>query len=262
MLPFEHNTSFSDYSAYLNEDRFYFITSINTAEEDDIDTTLFQNALYMHTLKVRECMIPRNEIESIDINESIEDLRQLFIKTRLSRLLVYKDNIDYIEGYVHHQRLFENPKRIQDILWKIPMVHEFTPAQDVMNQLIKEKLNLAWVVDERGGTAGIVALEDILEEIFGEIEDEHDFNDSEVKINDNEYIFSGRNEIDIINEDHSWDIPESDEYNTLSGLIVTVQENIPEQGEKITLGNYEFIVELASNTKIDKVRVIKLPDNE
>ncbi len=237
----------------------HFINSINTSEEDDIDTTLFQNALYIHTLQVRDCMIPRNEIGSIEINESIDKLRDTFIKTRLSRLLVYKENIDYIEGYVHHQRLFENPTSISEILWKIPMVHEFTPVQDVMNQLIKEKLNLAWVVDERGGTAGIVALEDILEEIFGEIEDEHDMDDSDVRINDHEFIFSGRNEIDLINEEYNLDIPESSEYHTLSGLIVTIKEEIPEQGDVISLNNYRLIVLEASNTKIEKVRVVRLP---
>lgn len=238
----------------------HFISSINS-EDEEIDTTLFQNALYIHTVKVRDCMIPRNEIQGIEINESIETLQELFVSSRLSRLLVYNENIDYIEGYVHHQRLFDNPKSIKDILWEIPMVHEFTPVQDVMNRLIKEKLNLAWVVDERGGTAGIVALEDILEEIFGEIADEHDFEDTELQISDNEFVFSGRSEIDTVNEEYELDIPESDEYHTLSGLIVFTKEDIPEQGEKIILNNYEFVAEEVSNTKIEKVRVIRLPED-
>ncbi len=236
----------------------HFISSINTNEEDDIDTTLFQNALYINTLKVRDCMIPRNEIGSIEISASIDQLKQTFIDTRLSRLLVFNESIDYIVGYVHHQRLFENPKSIEEILWKIPMVHEFSPVQDVMNQLIKEKLNLAWVVDERGGTAGIVALEDILEEIFGEIEDEHDSNETDICINDKEYIFSGRSEIDLINEEYNLDIPESTEYHTLSGLVVTLKEDIPEKGEFITLDNYKFIVLEVSNTKIEKIKVMRL----
>ena len=171
---------------------------------------------------------------------------------------MYKESIDYIVGYVHHQRLFETPDSIEDILWKIPMVHEFTPVQDVMNKLIKDKLNLAWVVDERGGTAGIVALEDILEEIFGEIEDEHDSNETDIRINDKEYIFSGRSEIDLINEEYELDIPESSEYHTLSGLVVTVKEDIPEKGEFITLDNYKFIVLEVSNTKIEKIKVMRL----
>jgi CBS domain containing-hemolysin-like protein len=206
-------------------------------------------------------MIPRNEIGSIEINESIDQLRDKFIETSLSRLLVYTDSIDYIEGYVHHQRLFESPRSIKDILWEIPLVYEFTPVQDVMNLLLKEKLNLAWVVDERGGTAGIVALEDILEEIFGEIEDEHDLDEKDLKINENEYIFSGRNEIDLINEEYDLDIPESSEYHTLSGLIVTTQEDIPKQGEIITLENYKFTILEVSNTKIEKIRVSRIPIN-
>lgn len=237
----------------------HFISSINS-EDEEIDTTLFQNALYIHTVKVRDCMIPRNEIQGIEINESIEALQELFVSTRLSRLLVYNESIDYIEGYVHHQRLFDNPKSIKEILWKIPMVHEFTPVQDVMNRLIKEKLNLAWVVDERGGTAGIVALEDILEEIFGEIADEHDMDDPDLMISENEFVFSGRSEIDTVNEEYELDIPESDEYHTLSGLIVSEKEDIPEQGERVILKNYQFIAEEVSNTKIEKVRVIRLPE--
>jgi CBS domain containing-hemolysin-like protein len=237
----------------------HFISSINS-EDDEIDTTLFQNALYIHTVKVRDCMIPRNEIQGIEINESIESLQELFVNCRLSRLLVYNESIDYIEGYVHHQRLFDNPASIREILWKIPMVHEFTPVQDVMNRLIKEKLNLAWVVDERGGTAGIVALEDILEEIFGEIADEHDQEVNELQVSDHEFIFSGRSEIDTVNEEYELDIPESDEYHTLSGLIVFAKQDIPEQGEKVILKNYQFVAEEVSNTKIEKVRVIRLPE--
>lgn len=237
-----------------------FIDNINNTEIEDIDTTLFQNVLYINKLKVKDCMIPRNEISSIEINESIESLKAKFIETQLSRILVYNESIDYIIGYVHHQRLFENPRSIKEILWKIPMVHEFTPLQDVMNKLIKEKLNLAWVIDERGGTAGIVALEDILEEIFGEIEDEHDVEEPDIVINQNEFIFVGRHEIDSINEEYDLDIPESDEYQTLSGLIITKLEDIPQKDEVIHLDNYKFIILEVSNTKIEKIKVIKLED--
>lgn len=249
----------STQQAFTRLDLDHFINNINTSEDEDIDKTLFQNALYINQRKIRDCMIPRNEIESIEINEDIETLKQLFVKTRLSRILVYRDSIDDIEGYVHHQRLFENPSSIKEILWKIPMVHEFTPSQDVMNQLIKEKLNLAWVVDERGGTAGIVALEDILEEIFGEISDEHDKDEKDIKISNHEFILSARNEIDNLNEEYDLDIPTSDDYHTLSGFLVTIQEDIPLQGETIAYGDYQFIVEEVSDTKIEKVRVIKFP---
>ena len=238
----------------------HFISNITESSEEEIDTTLFQNALYIHTVKVRDCMIPRNEITAIEITEDISELHQLFISSRLSRILVYRDSIDFIEGYAHHQNLFDSPRTIEEILWPIPMVHEFTPAQEVMNMLITENLNLAWVVDERGGTAGIVALEDILEEIFGEISDEHDVEESYQKINNNEFIFSGREEIDNINEEHNLDIPEHEDYQTLSGLVVTLQEDIPEKGTIITKNNYKFIVEEVSNTKIEKVRVIRLKE--
>lgn len=246
---------------FTRNDLDHFITSINS-EDDEIDTTLFQNALYMHTVKVRDCMIPRNEIKGIEINQSLEELRDMFTESRLSRLLVYRDSLDYIEGYVHHQSLFEKSSSIKEMLWEVPMVHEFMPAQDVMNSLIKEKLNLAWVVDERGGTAGIIALEDILEEIFGEIVDEHDLDKGNPQINSHEYVFAGRSEIDTINEEYELDIPESEDYHTLSGLIVFNKEYIPKQKEIVLLGHYKFIVEEVSSTRVEKVRVIKLQQEE
>ncbi|MGH1334877.1 MAG: hemolysin family protein [Aureispira sp.] len=246
---------------FTRNDLNHFITSINS-EDEEIDTALFQNALFMHTVKVRDCMIPRNEIQGIEINQSLDELRDMFTESRLSRLLVYRDGIDYIEGYVHHQSLFEKAGSIKEMLWEIPMVHEFMPAQDVMNRLIKEKLNLAWVVDERGGTAGIIALEDILEEIFGEIADEHDLDDGNLQINDHEFVFPGRSEIDTINEEYELTIPESEEYHTLSGLIVFNKEYIPEEKEIVILDHYKFIVEEVSSTRVEKVRVIKLPKKE
>ncbi len=247
---------------FTRNDLDHFITSINS-EDEEIDTTLFQNALYMHTVKVRDCMIPRNEIKGIEIDQSLDELRDMFNETRLSRLLVYKDGIDYIEGYVHHQSLFEKAGSIREMLWDIPMVHEFMPAQDVMNRLIKEKLNIAWVVDERGGTAGIIALEDILEEIFGEIADEHDTEEGDLQINDHEYLFSGRSEIDVINDEYDLDIPTNDNYHTLSGLIVFTKEYIPEKDEVVVINHYKFIVEEVSSTRVEKVRIIRqMEENE
>lgn len=247
--------------AFNRKDLDHFINNINS-EDDEIDTDLFQKVLFMHEIKVRDCMIPRNEIEGIEINQSIEELQAMFIESRLSRLLVYRDNLDYIEGYVHHQSLFEPATSIKEMLWKIPMVHEFMPAQDVMNSLIKDKLNLAWVVDERGGTAGIIALEDILEEIFGEIADEHDLDEENLQINDHEFVFPGRSEIGVINEEFELDIPENEDYHTLSGLIVFNKDYIPEQKEIVILDNYKFIVEEVSSTRVEKVRVIKLKQEE
>ncbi len=245
-----------DKQVFTRTDLDHFITEITSKSEEEIDTTLFQNALYINHVKVRDCMIPRNEIEAIDISESIDELKQLFIRSTLSRILVYEENIDHIVGYVHHQNLFTSPKNIKSCLWRIPMVHEFTPARDVMNMLIKQKLNLAWVVDERGGTAGIVALEDIFEEIFGEIADEHDQDDWHKKISDTEYVFPGRQEISTLNEEYDFNIPEDEAYHTLSGLIVTRLEEIPEEGQFIQLEEYKLIVEEVSNTKIEQVRII------
>lgn len=249
-----------DQHVFSRLDLDHFITNMTDDGEEEIDKTLFQNALYIHTVKVRDCMIPRNEIEAIEINESINKLHDFFIESSLSRILVYKESIDFIEGYVHHQSIFDNPKSIKEILWPIPLVHEFTPAQEVMNMLIKRNLNLAWVVDERGGTAGIVALEDILEEIFGEISDEHDTREHYQKISDHEFIFSGREEIVHINQEHGLDIPENEDYHTLSGLLVTLYQDIPKKGVSIMKGNYKFTVEEASRTKIEKVRMLYIPD--
>lgn len=252
----------SSEQVFTRTDLDHFITSISE-ETEEIDKTLFQNALYMHTIKVRDCMIPRNEIVGIEISESVDTARELFQSSRLSRLLVYRDNLDYIVGYIHHQRLFEDPQTIQEMLWDIPMVTEFMPAQDVMNDLIRQKLNLAWVVDERGGTAGIIALEDILEEIFGEIADEHDEEEENVQISEHEFIFLGRSEIDVINEEFGLDIPENDDdYQTLSGLMVFEKKDIPVQGEKVIFHNYQFIAEEVSNTRIEKVRVLRFLDDE
>jgi CBS domain containing-hemolysin-like protein len=251
-----------DEHVFSRVDLDHFISNITEEGEEEIDKTLFQNALYIHTVKVRDCMIPRNEIQAIEITEDINTLHDFFINTSLSRILVYNESIDFIEGYVHHQSLFSNPETIKEILWSIPMVHEFTPAQEVMNMLIKQNLNLAWVVDERGGTAGIVALEDILEEIFGEIADEHDTKETFIRVSDNEFIFSGREEIVHINQEHGFNIPENEDYHTLSGLLVTLYQNIPEEGVSIMKGNYKFTVEESSSTKIEKVRMYYIPDKE
>ncbi len=252
----------TDKHVFSRLDLDLFISNITENTEEEIDKTLFQNALFIHTVKIRDCMIPRNEIEAIEVSEDIDTLKKLFIKSRHSRILVYKESIDFIEGYVHHQSLFSSPTAIKDILWPVPMVHEFTSAQEVMNMLIKQNLKLAWVLDERGGTAGIVALEDILEEIFGEISDEHDTKESYQKISAKEFIFSGREEIDHLNEEHGFDIPENEDYQTLSGLIVTEYKNIPEKGVSIVKGHYQFVVEEASSTKIEKVRIKRLANSK
>lgn len=250
--------------AFTKLDLEHFIKSIKTNNTDEIDRTLFQNALYIGMVKVKDCMVPRNEIQAIDIDASIEELRAKFIKSQNSRLIVYEDSMDEIKGYVHHQKLIDNPKDIRGIMFKIPVVHEFTPARELMNRLIKEKINIAWVVDEFGGTAGIVTLEDILEQIFGDISDEYDPEPLHEKISDNEFLFSGRLSIDYVNEEHDLRLPESDNYNTLSGFLVSELESIPTQGSTYNWNHLEFFFEEVSDTRIESVKVKRLfnADNE
>jgi len=234
------------------------------SSEEEIDTNLFEKALHLKNVKVKECMVPRTEIENIDRSASVDELKQLFIETNLSRLIVSKEDIDDILGYVHHQQILNNPSSIKDLILDIPIVPEAMRVRDLMNYFIKNRISIACVVDEYGGTAGIITMEDIVEEIFGEIEDEHDQEEHvEVQKSPNEYIFAGRLEIDYLNEKYeSLQFPEG-EYHTLSGYLVTTTETIPEQGAEIELNGYRFILELVSDTKIETIRVIKLEsDNE
>lgn len=240
-----------------------FIQTTRTDSEDEIDKELFEKALNLKEVKVRECMIPRPEIQHIDVSASVEELEAVFQETRLSRLLVIQDDVDEVLGYVHHQQLFSRPKTIDKIILDIPVIPEVMKVRDLMNKLIKERMSIACVVDEFGGTSGIITLEDILEEIFGEIEDEHDQEEYiEDQISENEYIFSGRLEIMHLNEKYeNLNFPEG-EYHTLSGYLVMTAQEIPEQGAIIEQEGYKFILELVSETKIETIRVIKLADNE
>lgn len=240
-----------------------FIKSTRTESEDDIDTELFEKALNLREVRVRECMIPRPEIEGLEVSESIDTLIDLFKETRLSRVIIYNEDIDDVLGYVHHQQILNKPTSIKKIVLDISFVPESMRVRDLLNIFIKKKQNIACVVDEYGGTAGIITLEDILEEIFGEIEDEHDEEEHvERKIRDGEYIFSGRLEIDYLNEKYpELNFPEG-EYHTLSGYLVMTTESIPSQGHELILDGYKFILVLVSETKIETVRVIKLEESE
>ena len=231
--------------------------------EEDIDTNLFEKALHLEVLKVKECMVPRTEIEHIDVSASVEGLVDMLTNTQLSRILVINEDIDNILGYVHHQQLLSEPTTIESILLEIPFVPDAMRVRDLLNQFIKDRINIACVVDEFGGVAGIITLEDILEEIFGEIEDEHDQEEYiENQISENEFVFSGRLEIDMLNEKYeSLELPEGD-YHTLSGYLVMTTETIPKQGDEITMEGYKYILELVSETKIETVRVIKLPPED
>jgi len=238
-----------------------FIKSSQPESSEELNTELFEKALHLRNTKVKECMIPRTEIKAIDVSSSIEELKQLFIETRLSRLIVTDGDIENIRGYVYHQQMFKSPKSIEGAIMDVPFVPEAMQVRDLMNMFIKRRGNIACVVDEYGGIAGIVTFEDILEEIFGEIEDEHDQEEHvEVQVSENEYIFSGRLEIDYLNDKYEHlSFPEG-EYHTLSGYLVMTMETIPEQGAEIELDGYRYILELVSDTKIETIRVQKLED--
>ena len=224
-------------------------------ENSEVNTELFENALYLVNVRVRKCMIPRNEIEALDITTTIPEARAKFIETKLSKILVYDDNIDTILGYIHHLDLNRNPKTIREIVHKITPVPEAMSAVDLMNRFTKERKSIAWVIDEFGGTAGIVTMEDVLEEIFGDINDEYDVEEHvEKQLAENEYIFSGRLELDYLNEKFGFTFP-TDKSETLSGYIITQHETIPKMNEQIILGKYEFDVLLVTNTRIETVKM-------
>jgi len=224
----------------------------------DINTQLFENALLLPSVKIRQCLIPRKEIESVDIASSIEELKKKFIETKLSRLVVYQENIDNILGYVHQIELFKNPTDIKAILMPIPAVPESMSATDLISKFTKEQKSIAWVVDEFGGTAGIITMEDLLEEIFGEIRDEYDTDRFvEKQIADNEFIFSGRMELDYLNKKYHFDFNEAGS-ETLSGYIINNHEMIPKIKERIIIDSYEFDIINVSDTRIEMVKVKRL----
>jgi putative hemolysin len=228
-------------------------------EEDydaqELNTELFENASRLPKIKIRECLVPRKEIIGLDSKATIEDARQKFIDTKLSKLVVYEGNIDNIVGYVHQLDLFKSPANVQAILLPIPAVPESMSATDLINKFTRERKSIAWVVDEFGGTAGIVTMEDVLEEIFGEIHDEYDSEEFvEKQISENEYIFSGRLELDYLEQKYELAFPNEDS-ETLSGFIINHHETIPQQKERIIIEDYEFDVLSVSDTRIEMVKL-------
>lgn len=231
-------------------------SSTNTESEIDNELQIFQNALDFSSIKARECMIPRNEIEAIEFDDSIEELKETFINTGYSKILIYKENIDNVIGYVHSFELFKKPEAIKNILRPLAIVPETTTADKVLKTLIEQKKNVALVVDEYGGTSGMLTLEDIVEEIFGEIEDEHDSEELiEETISEGIFKFSARLEIDYINEEYELKLPEGEDYETLAGLIIHENEAIPSEGETLEVGNYILEITKVSENKIEEVIV-------
>ena len=225
-------------------------------EEDDLDSEIqiFQNALEFSAVKAREVMVPRTEITAVELNETPKNLTKLFTETGYSKILVFKESIDEIIGYVHSYELFKKPKTIKSILLPVEFVPETMLIQDILNVLTKKRKSMSVVLDEYGGTSGILTVEDIIEELFGEIEDEHDSTDlHEEQISENEYKFSARMEVDYINENYKLELPEGEEYETLGGLIVNHTGEIPEQDSEVTVNNFTFKILEVSNTKIDLV---------
>lgn len=235
--------------------------AVEEYEEVDSEIQIFQNALEFSEVKAREVMIPRTELVALEIHDSIKTLNELFTATGYSKVLVYQNTIDDILGYVHSFELFKKPKTIRSIMRPIEFVPETMLINDVLNSLTKKRKSVAVVLDEYGGTSGIMTIEDIVEELFGEIEDEHDYIELlEEKINDNTYNFSARLDVDYLNETYKLNLPESENYETLGGLIVNSTEEIPQQNETIKIENFLFTILEVSNTKIDVVSLQILDD--
>ena len=224
-------------------------------ERQERNTQLMENAQELPRVKIRQCLVPRKEITGIESSASVDEMKAKFIDTKLSKLVVYENNIDHIIGYVHQLDLFKKPAAIKDILLPIPAVPESMSASDLISKFTRDRKSIAWVVDEFGGTAGIITMEDLMEEIFGDIQDEHDDEELiEKKISDNEFEFSGRLEIDYLNRAYNLKIPE-DDYNTLSGYIISSNEDIPEPGTTIEADRFRIKILKATGIKIELVNL-------
>jgi putative hemolysin len=230
---------------------------INIKENIENEVMIFQNALNFSDVIARDCMVPRNEILAFELEDNIENLKNKFIETGYSKILIYKETIDNIIGYVHNIELFKKPKNIKSMLLPVNIIPETITANNILEELINKKRSVAVVVDEFGGTAGMLTMEDVIEEIFGEIIDEHDSKEiTHVKINDNEFEFSGRIEIDYINETYHLKLPIEENYETLGGFIINHTENIPKKGDVISIDNFRIIIKEVSNTRVEWIKLL------
>lgn len=245
---------------YINEQ----MSSVSDDDEIDSEIQMFQNALEFSELKARDIMTPRTEISAVDVLDSVEELKELFVKTGYSKILVYQNSVDDILGYVHSFELFKKPKTIKSVMIPIEFVPETILIKDLLNILTKKRKSVAVILDEYGGTSGIITVEDIIEELFGEIEDEHDLEEELIDeiIEENTYLFSGRLDVEFINQKYNLNIPESDSYITLGGFIVNNTKEIPQNKEKIKIDNFEITIHSASNKKIELVRLSILDEKQ
>lgn len=247
-------------TAFGKIDLDHLVSEVSPEGGDQYDAEheikIFQKALDFSNVRLRDCMVPRTEIVALDENSSLEDLRQKFIETGLSKILIYRETTDNILGYVNSKELFKNPEDLKSIVLSIPHVPETMAANRLLQSFIKERKSISVVVDEFGGTSGVVTMEDILEEIVGEIEDEHDTSElTERQLSPLEYVFSARHEIDYLNEKYHLDIPKEDEYETLAGLILKHYERIPKLNDRIIIGDLIFRILDVSETRIELVQL-------
>ena len=238
---------------YISEQMNHF----EDHENVDSEIQIFQNALEFSGVKARDIMTPRTEISGVDLLDSVDDLKEMFIKTGYSKIIVYQNSLDDCIGYVHSFELFKKPRTIKSILIRVEFIPETIFIKEALDLLIKNRKSVAVVLDEYGGTAGIITIEDIVEELFGEIEDEHDSEEIRIEqeIEAGVFLFSARLDVEYINQTYKLKIPESDSYGTLGGFIVDYTKEIPQKGNKINIGNYNFIIEEASNNKIELVKM-------
>lgn len=238
---------------YINEQ----MSSVEDHEKMDSEIQIFQNALEFSGVKAREIMTPRTEVVAVDIYDSINELKELFIKTGYSKIVVYQNSLDDIIGYVHSFELFKKPKSIKSIMIPVEFIPETIFIKDALNVLTKKRKSIAVVLDEYGGTSGIITIEDIIEELFGEIEDEHDGDEKlvEKQLSENTYIFSARLDVEYLNQEYKLEIPENDSYETLGGFIVNTTKEIPQKGVEIRVNHFCFVIEEATNTKIEVVKM-------
>ena len=231
--------------------------NIDRESSNKTEVEMLQNALDLSNIKVKECMVPRTDVSALNIKSTIKELTDLFIETKFTKIPVFKDDIDNIIGYVHSSDLFKKPLNIRSIMLPIPIVTESLSAKDMLNIFINKNKSIALVVDEFGGTSGLLTIEDITEEIVGEIEDEHDFDDIiDEKISNVEFLFSARMEVDQINSKYDLELPESEEYETIAGLFLSLHEDIPVKGQEIIFENKRFIIDSVDEKSIKVIRIL------